>query len=115
MSTSQSGKVKEKNKKAEKQSGDMHNEVEGDQVLRASTEVASNADQPSWVSELQASLQAGLDKIQAKMDISQHRMDAKLDKIGKQMEEMKQGMEASERKPIENLNPRTFTCGHKIK
>jgi hypothetical protein len=93
----------------------MHNEVEDEQVLRASTEVASNADQPSWVSELQASLQAGLDKIQAKMDISQHRMDAKLDKIGKQMEEMKQGMEASERKLIENSNPWTFTRGHQRK
>ena len=98
MSTSQSGKVKEKKKKAGKQTGDMHNEVEGEQVLRASAEVASNADQPSWVSELQASLQAGLDKKQAKMDIAEHRMDAKSDKIGKQMEEMKQGMEASERK-----------------
>ena len=48
----------------------MHNEVEGEQVLRASAEVASNADQPSWVSELQASLQAGLDKIQAKKGYS---------------------------------------------
>ena len=47
----------------------MH-EVEGEQVVRASAEVASNADQPSWVSELQASLQAGLDKIQAKKGYS---------------------------------------------
>ena len=112
MSISQSGKVQEKKKKA---GGRYAQRGRDKQVLRASTEVASNADQPSWVSELQASLQAGLDKIRAKMDIAQYRMDAKLDKIGKQMEEMKQGMEASERKPIENSNPRTFTCGHKIK
>ena len=72
----------------------MHNEVEGEQVLWASAAVASIADQPSWVIELHAILQAGLDKIQAKMDIGQHRMDTKLDKIGKQMEEMKQGLDS---------------------
>ena len=63
-------------------------------MLRASAEVASNAEQPSWVSEIQASLQAGLERIQAKMDTAQHRMDAKLDKIGKQREEIKQGMDS---------------------
>ena len=70
MSSSQSGKGKEgkeKKKKAEKQTENMHNEEEDEQVLRAITAVASNADQPRWVSELQASFHTGMDKIHAKI------------------------------------------------
>ena len=93
MSNSQSGKGKEKKKKAEKQTENMYNEEEDEQVLPANAVVASNADQLSWVSELQASFHAGMDKIHAKIDKGQSTIDAKLDKIGKKME-MKQGLDS---------------------
>lgn len=96
---SQSTRRNEKKTKPDKEitsTEKMQNEAESEQVHQANATVASNAEQPSWVAELQANMQAstrvGLDAIQAKMEAGQHNMDAKLDKIDKQMEENLKGV-----------------------
>ena len=65
--------------------------------------------------ELQASLLAGVDKLQATMDIAQHRMDAKFDKIGKQIDDMKQGMDSLREETNRKCEPEDVDMRKKLR